>query len=270
MLYGWARALVFGGIVLACAAEEAKAEDVTEKTASFAARSLEVRDLGGRLVVEAEDRKDILLVLRGPKAGVEAVRAEARSGTLSLGGGGIDGQTVVRANNVTTVVSGGGSATVSIGGRDSSVGIPSRPPLNVVVRVPWRTPVTIERAVDDVAIGDIDAPLRLGISSASVTVGKVGNTRVQVEGSGDVHLRRVTGDLGIVIGGSGNVKVDDGEIGVLSIAVDGNGDVDVGGRAQTADIALSGAGDVRVREVARKPRVAISGAGDVTVGNWPQ
>lgn len=260
---------VVGLVALAAVPGRGLAEDRMEKSTPFPASSLAVQDLSGQLVVEIEDRKDILLVLRGPKARVLAVRADVRGKTLTVeGGGGNDGLSVVRANNVTTVVSGGGSATVTIGGRDASVNVPAQPPLHVVARVPKGTPVTVERAVDSVSIGDTGAPLRLGVSSASAVVGRVGASELRVEGSGDIRVRRVEGDLGIVIEGSGDVKVDEGEIGNLTVAIEGNGDIGVGGRAQDADISLSGAGDIHVREVVRRPKVTISGAGDVKIGNW--
>lgn len=264
-------AVVLVGVAMSpLQADAAEAAPSGERSATYAARVLRVHDLTARLTVEPEDRPDMALVVRGPAKAVDAVRAEVKGDTLELtGGADPDGSvSVIQMNNVTTVVTGGGSASVTIGGRDATVHVPARPPLLVTVRVPRHTAVTVERVADVCTIGDIEAPLRLTVASASVSVGRVGSTDLTIDGTGDVRIRGVRGDLAVAVRGSGEVTVDSAEIGDLAVAISGSGDVVVEGRARTASLAISGSGDVRVKEVTARPRVSVTGAGNVAVGNW--
>ncbi|MEO5374553.1 MAG: DUF2807 domain-containing protein [Alphaproteobacteria bacterium] len=265
-----AAAVIAVGVMMTARHTEAADPPMAERTTSFAARTLDVHDLMGRLTIEAAERADMQVVARGPKKAVDALLTKVRGDVLEVSGGGDPDSSVsvVQMNNITTVVTGGGSASVTIGGRDASVNVPPRPPLEVTVRVPRRTPVRIERASDTCTIGDTGGPLRLGLASASVTAGRVGSVDLAVDGSGDVHIRRVDGDMTVALRGSGDVTVDEANIGALSVAIDGNGDVSIGGKVRTATLAISGAGDIRIKEVASQPKIAISGAGNVSVGNW--
>lgn len=243
---------------------------IIERSSVHPARTLDVADLAGRLTVDVEDRGDIAVLLKGPESAVEAVRIDARNGVLHLSGGADpeSSTTVIHMDNVTTVVTGGGSARVTIGGREASVNRPPRPPLFVTVRVPRATPVTVAPAIDSVTIADTQGPLRLVIATATVRAGAVGPADIALNGSGDVRLGRVSGDLSVAIQGSGNVTVDDGTVGTLAVAIRGTGDVSIGGRADTADLSLAGAGRIRVQEVVHRPRSTVNGAGSITVGNW--
>jgi hypothetical protein len=138
----------------------------------------------------------------------------------------------------------------------------------------------------DWMVADQNGPLQVRFSgSGNVRAGASASADVQVSGSSDVHLgavrnglatsvsgsgdvtaARVDGPLHVRIGGSGDVRVKDGAVSDMNVAVAGSGDVRFGGVAGTLEANVAGSGDVSAARVTGAVTRHVAGSGDVSVG----
>lgn len=90
---------------------------------------------------------------------------------------------------------------------------------------------------------------------------------VVLRGSGDVRIDRVEGDLlEATLQGSGDITVDSAQVKTVAVSIAGNGDVRIKGTAESVGVVLAGNGDVHCADlVARQVAVRIAGSGDVRV-----
>ncbi|MEY2949817.1 MAG: hypothetical protein RLZZ248_1018 [Bacteroidota bacterium] len=91
---------------------------------------------------------------------------------------------------------------------------------------------------------------------------------ITVSGSGDVKGRgnfKASGNLDIIISGSGNVEMDL-QCANLRSRVSGSGDIELSGNCDEADISISGSGSIGGNDFNSKDAsVLISGSGDVNL-----
>jgi hypothetical protein len=90
---------------------------------------------------------------------------------------------------------------------------------------------------------------------------------VVLRGSGDVRVDRVDGDLlETTLQGSGDIVVDSAHVKAVAVSIAGNGDVRIKGSATTLGVVLDGSGDVHCADLmAQQVAVRIRGSGDVRV-----
>lgn len=236
---------------------------------TFHAQRLEVDGFAGQLSVDVEKRSDLAVQIRGAGEDMGGVAMSVQDGTLRIKDrrGAIRGTSVVSVGNVTTVVSGGGSATVNIGGREFGGGA-ARQPVEINVRIPAGAPLDLRGLVGNCRIGDLRGPVKLTLSSGHCTLGEITLGELRVEGSGDIAVQQVDGDLHVAVSGSGDIRVRGGKVNRLEASLSGSGQIDLGVHAQQAVLTLVGAGNIHVAEVRERPRMTKTGAGDIVVGNW--
>jgi len=133
----------------------------------------------------------------------------------------------------------GGGFTFNLFGGDSYAS------LEVTMQLPANLPVT----------------LRVGSGDADVT----GVQQLQASvGSGDLHVRQLSGKLGASVG-SGDVDATD--IGSLDLGSVGSGDFKAEGVKGDARIGSIGSGDVTLRQVGGSVRADTLGSGDLDVSD---
>jgi Putative adhesin len=113
----------------------------------------------------------------------------------------------------------------------------------------------------DVTVPD-NIPLRVDDGSGDLTIDTVATVDL-ADGSGDIDIRNVTGDLS-VRDGSGDMKIDNvsGDVHIT----DGSGDIDVN-RAGSVEIANDGSGGVDIRNVKHDVHIGNKGSGSVKVSD---
>jgi hypothetical protein len=144
----------------------------------------------------------------------------------------------------------GDQLRIDIGGNDSVIsfglfGGSSSTSLDVTVRMPANVPVVVR-------VGSGDADVR-GVQQLETMVG-----------SGDLHVRQVSGKFSTSVG-SGDV--DAADIGSLELGSVGSGDFNVDGVRGDARIGSIGSGDVTLRNVGGSVRADTLGSGDLSVSD---
>jgi hypothetical protein len=158
--------------------------------------------------------------------------------------------------------------------------------LKVTVRVPIGTAIEIQgHDSTDYRIGAVGGPLIIAEhSSGDLRATKVTDLSVQLSGSGDVTIDEVAGKIdanlhgsgdlklhhvnasatALFLSGSGDVEIDDGDLGALTADLHGSGDVKLPSSAGL-QLNASGAGDVTMRHVAGPVNVMLTGSASLTV-----
>ncbi|MEO5828935.1 MAG: DUF4097 family beta strand repeat-containing protein [Rhodanobacter sp.] len=117
--------------------------------------------------------------------------------------------------------------------------------LEVTMQMPANLPVTIR-----VGSGDADVA---GVQQLQASVG-----------SGDLHVRQLSGALGVSVG-SGDIEATD--IGSLDLGSVGSGDFKAEGIKGDARVGSIGSGDVTLRKVGGSVRADTLGSGDLQVND---
>ena len=239
---------------------------------TFRAKRLEVSGFSGRFRVEVETRVDLAVQIRSVAEDIDGISLNVRNGVLHIeklpsSGGGSTSSSVTVLGNVTTVVSGGGTASVNIGGQDFGT-MENHPPIEITIRLPTGTPLSLHDLNGDCRIGDTYGSVELTLSRGNCTLGEITRGELLIQGSGDIVVRQVSGDLRVGVNGSGNVRVHSGRVGRLEAKINGSGQINLNVQAQQAELSLVGAGNIHVTEVREQPRVTMAGAGGVKVDNW--
>lgn len=145
---------------------------------------------------------------------------------------------------------------------DGKIGIPAQ----VHVHVPRGISIQVVDVRGGTEIGDTLGPLSIyseGI--ARIFAGKVGYTKVDLGGNGQVAIAEVTEWFTASVRGTGSVRVNGGEVKNARIRLSGTGTVYFGGHAEFADISMSGTGNIYIARVDRIEKVN-NGLGHLEVG----
>ncbi len=249
---------------------------------AFQARDLRASNLhGADLEVVVHSLPQIVISVTGPeelvkqfKMGQETVSTVYVTGPeiISMRGRGIRG---VQISGSSISIGGGniqiggmrggsisiGGSTIVMGGGESEV--------KVTVKVPLGAALDITDVSGTTKIGDTDGKLTISNSTGGDSfVGRVKDTTIRLQGSSDVRLDEINGDLNVSGQGSGDVTVKRGSVGNLSVQRMGSGDFKFHGKAQSANLSVMGSGDIYVQHVEQPPTRSVMGSGDIEVGNW--
>ena len=265
------------------AGDSSDEKKVTKAPERFQTTSLDVRQVTADVTVEVHDGSDMEVSIVGPSDLVDDISTNARGGTLIIEGRprrssqGVSistrgGRTVVTGSVIGGVVMGGGSLMQSSFGRfgsDTTIITSSgsqTAPVQVRVKVPRGSSVSISDIEGNANIGDTNGPLTLHLmGGGDVNAGSITNLSVTVQGSSDTRVARVNGAVSVQIQGSGDVDIDDGNMSSLNVSVQGSGDVTIGGSADTASLTVMGSGDIKVARVRQRPMERVMGSGGIRV-----
>lgn len=260
-----------GFISIGAPNSEASGEKVTSSK-SFTASSLEVRNLNADLNILVREGKEISVEIEGPKTIIEAIDVHQSGNSVVVKGksGGSAG-VQIRGDNVSVVSGMIGYFGFGNPRNGSNVVIYSNSEnvIKVTIYVPKETPIVASDINGKTVIGDIEGSLQIDSrGSGEFFVGSVSNTSINIQGSSEVTINQVTGNLSTKVQGSGEIKVKKGSVNLLQVNISGSGDFYFGGQAINANLKISGSGDVEIYYVENKPVVKVSGSGDINVGNW--
>lgn len=120
-----------------------------------------------------------------------------------------------------------------------------------------------------VAIGDTEGSLRASVlGSDNLKAGKVRDAALSIQGSGDIDVSFVEGNLSMNIQGSGDVRVHGGSVTMLAVNIMGSGDARFNGKTIDANLSVIGSGDISVAFCKNRPNKNLIGSGDISVANW--
>jgi len=142
---------------------------------------------------------------------------------------------------------------------------PNQAKLYIKVTVPKGTPVKIDDTIGSATVGDTFGPLSLDATASDATIGRVGNARISLSGSGTVAIADVLGDLNLEIAGSG--KVTSGHANSVKAEIAGSGEAILGTITGSLRLDIAGSGDFTAQRVNGPVRVSIEGSGNVKIAD---
>jgi hypothetical protein len=91
--------------------------------------------------------------------------------------------------------------------------------------------------------------------------------RLTVEGSGHIHVQRLTtGNLRAIIGGSGEISIGDLDAHAVNATIVGSGRLTAAGRANALDVTVAGSGEMNAPKLeSRRAKVTLQGSSQATV-----
>lgn len=249
------------------------------ETKNFSGISLSARELSSTdLDIQPHDGIDIIVSKEGSKSDIEKIRVYENDKAVIIEGEGIqNGGASIRIGGIkmssvrgisqlitgSNVVMRAGNISISSGGKGKENDT------KVKVKVPKGLSVHIANIDGLTTIGDIDGRLRISSNTGGdVHVGSAGDTDIKIQGSTDIRIKHVRENLSASIQGSGDVKVNQGEVNSLFVNIQGSGDFRYGGKAVNADLSVMGSGDIDVSYVENRPVTNCMGSGDIEIGNW--
>ena len=266
------RAAVLAGLIMVLVQGCAWAADApADKTRLFPDVSgVTVISGKGHLTVTTETRDTVSAHWHGPQAWIDAWKTGQDGNTLLLDGKNLP-QTdsgSVSVSGVSVFASGGGSASVNIGGTTMTAKSQETPSLDL--HVPTGTRLRVLSFAGEMETDPLSSPAEITLRNGTANLSALNEGgRVVIEGAGTVTLQRAQGETTLIIAGSGNISVNQAHISHLVATIGGNGQISVSGQAKEADLTVTGAGMISVDSVTTTPRTRSSGAGMISVGNHP-
>lgn len=257
--------------------------------AASAHTEVELKNMAARVVVLPENRADVDLKVVYGKARVPVIMVSTKGDTLVADGklknrhlnckaGGVDigGLGMVASADLPTVyikvpmdarVSAGGATYGTVGASHSLEFSEGGCGNWQLASVSGGAQVNIGGSGDVVLASSADAEVNIG-GSGNFTATSVNALEANIGGNGDIVVDKVNGPVSVNIGGSGNVKLNNGVAAKLEVNIAGSGDVRFGGEAKSLEVKIVGSGDVRVKTVSGNISKSVMGSGNVIVGQW--
>ncbi len=259
---------------------------------SFPAKELKIADINGSLDIQLHDKDTIEVVISGDSELIEEIEIKDFKKKVSILGKhhkrekknfpeGIHIQDT--GKNCTDYVARFGKKTtygishkedvvhfsedkmlVGGGGNENSL-------VNILIKVPKGTPLSVENIYDDVSIGDTEAPIHLSIlSSGNTNVGIVADAQIRMGGAGKLNVKEIRGRAFNInsTGVLGETVIKKGNVDCLNAAVSNNGMLAFKGQSDYAIINVFGGGSVRTGNVANRPIKNVVYAGEIRIANW--
>lgn len=237
---------------------EARADVVVEILRPNPRLPLQVRQLGGRTIVDGDlnwnvrgcrtqDGRPIVHVRGvGDVAWADMPRVTIRTPRdIRLAAGGAVFGVVGRAQSVDLVNAGCGDWTIA----------------NVAGRV-----AVSQAGSGDTRMGSAGSAKLRSAGSGDMSAGVIREgAEIDIAGSGDVQLRSASGPLKVRVAGSGDVTADAGQVSEMTVRVAGSGDVTFGGTAQTLKAGVAGSGDIHVHAVRGAVDRHVAGSGRIRI-----
>lgn len=137
--------------------------------------------------------------------------------------------------------------------------------VDVHIRAPQGTPLNVDGLVGNIAVGDLNAPVKLDLAVTSGTVGNVTRADVDMAGSGKVRIARVSGPLKAELAGAGGLIT--GPVASADLEIAGSGSATLGAVQNGIKATIAGSGDVAAASINGPLRVEIAGSGSVKIAS---
>ena len=251
-------------------------EQATVGPKSFQTSTLEVRDIEADVDIKPNQGQAMVVTISGKKSGVDSVLTTKVGDCLVVsgksGGRKASGTSVVIDNGNISIGSGNfsrGSMRVNVGSVSIGGGGDVEADVKVTITVPVRSGIKVAGVQGSVKVGDIDGPFTGHLfGDSSMSVGKVRDAQLSLQGSGDIEVLEVNDKLSMRIQGSGDINVFNGNVQTLNVDIMGSGDAVFNGTAADASLSVMGSGDIKVGHVKNKPNLSQMGSGKIKVANW--
>ncbi|MFZ2970934.1 MAG: DUF2807 domain-containing protein [Minisyncoccia bacterium] len=252
---------------------------------SFTARALEVDSISADVDIQVTDGNKISVKAKGPASKIKDIDFVEKENTVF-----VKGKCESRTSGISIISSGGSinigsscSGRVITSGGDISIrngqisgnsitigsGSMSENETKITIGVPKGTSIKISKICGQTKIGNTEGSLQVNIAGGNkVNAGNVKDATINMQGSGDVDIQEINGNLTVQIAGSGDVNVKRGKAPMLNVNITGSGDARYGGKAENANLSVIGSGDINVAFVKNRPNKNTVGNGDIKVGNW--
>lgn len=159
------------------------------------------------------------------------------------------GNTIIQTDGNTTIISGGNSGKLTID-----------------ITLPNQAEVSIDGCQGNIDISSILSYLYAHIGgSGTVRAEETHKLNVSISGSGDLEVKKASGDVKLKISGRGGAKIHEGEVDDLDVSISGHGNVNAAVTAKDADLSVSGMGSILVNAVTGHVRRRITGMGSINV-----
>lgn len=238
----------------------------------FSAQTLDISNVNADVAVSVIDGDKMAVAIKGLKSEVDSIDVNQSGSILAIrskgGKSGIHGANVFISGSSSSISIGGGNISIGLGGVNISTG-GGENETKLFVGVPKGSAVRVGGVQGKTIIGDTEGSLHASVlGGEDIRAGKVGDAILSVQGSGDINVGAVDGNLSMNIQGSGDIRVKNGSVNQLSASVMGSGDARFDGKAIDANLSVMGSGDIDVEFVKNKPVTNVMGHGDINVGNW--
>ena len=253
-----------------------------EKITNLQGDQLEIRTVSARIWIEIEARKDVKIQLLGDTEAIQTIHMDMEGGKVVLkevnessgtsvglssntlssnttsSNVRINGNVVVHGNSKVSI----GTITVPQGQHKTSS------PVEIHISLPQSLPLTLNSTGSNITVGKTDAPFKLiHLGSDNVQIAALRDGDIVLQGTGNIQIGNVTGNLKVRSIGTGNLTVQSGEIGKLSIDLKGTGNIIVNGSTVEAAIRLSGTGDITVLSSQHPVIEQKTGVGSIKIGD---
>lgn len=240
-------------------------EKMTHGPKMFSTKNLNISNIIADVEVSVIDGDQMIVTIDGAKSEISGIEVKQDGNTLLVQGDG--GKSNTRGANV--VIS-GISSSVSINGNNINIGHgrANTSACKLLIGVPKVSAVHVDGVQGKIVIGDTEGLLHASALCNKIKVGKVRDATLSVQGSGNIDVGVVDGNLSMNVQGSGSISVRNGSVNQIFVNVMGSGDARFGGEAVNANLSLMGSGDIDVKFIENKPITNIVGSGGINVGNW--
>lgn len=264
---------------------------VVTEPIKFLSDTVDLRSFSGDVDVQVYGGKEIELVMEGTKDNLDNIKATKSSDSLI-----IEAIDKVKSSNFQSETFSKSNVSVSHSSNSSGIGFiqslfgsirslltsksttsfssssltvsTNRNSTKVRIKVPKRTALIIKDIKGDVVIADTEGSLNAKLSGSNqISAGSIGDTDVSINGSGDFKAKHINGSFNLKVAGSGRTIVNDGQVSLLKVILQGSGDVHFKGRAIDAQLNSSGSGHIKVKYVKNHPLINQRGSGNVKIGN---
>lgn len=248
----------------------------TSKSRLFPTNSLQIEDVNADIEIYVIQGDKMEVTSIGTKSDIDQIKINQYQDILKIEG--CSKSQKYSQNSSITIVSGRQNICVNSGSGDiirglnifsDNVNISSGDECDTKLKigVPKGSSINVAKISGNTTIGDIEGPLQISMrSSYSAKVGKVGDSILSLQGSGDIEITSVNGAmLTACVQGSGDIKIHDGNIRMLQASVQGSGDIYFGGKTVEANLSIMGSGDIDIASSKHKPSRSNMGSGDINV-----
>ncbi|MEO5376295.1 MAG: DUF2807 domain-containing protein [Magnetococcus sp. DMHC-6] len=241
-----------------------------EKNITLNGNKLEIQAESAQIQIDTEQREDIRFQFLGDTNAINAIHTHTEGGQVTLKEMGkssnssiitssnvqINGNVVVRGGNVSI-------GTINLPGDQNSTA--NSPKIHILA--PRSLPLNIKSFGAKIAINKTDAPFKLEmLGYGDVEITALHDGEITLQGTGNLQIGHITGDLKIVSNGTGDIKVEHGEIHKLSIDLQGTGNIMIDGTSVDATIRSEGTGNIKIYDAQHVVIANHSGVGSIKIG----
>jgi hypothetical protein len=202
------------------------------------------------------------------------ISSNGSSNSIVMGKGNkLNGVKIVQSDGENSISINGNGSSVIINGKkinlDSiKVNSVDLDKMILEIEMPISTELLLNGEMGNVVVGDMKGKFSASLTGFDfLNIGAVKDASFTLSSSSDVKINQINGDLDIIQTGSGDFRVNSGNIKTLTLISTGSGDINLHANTETASIQATGSGDIKITKVNHVIRQNHVGSGDIIIGN---